>query len=101
MREPLQDLGCRLDGVAIVQLAGPQGLAKRPPGHVLVGDVDMAGVARERVRTQAALVPEGRRSARLALRPRAAVSLARDDLEGDVEARALVACQPDGAAPAA
>src|SRR5262249_21680550 len=70
-------------------------------GHVLVGDVDVPVVATEVVGPNAALVPEPGCGLGLAGSARGALSLPRHDLEGDVEAGALVACQPHGAGTAA
>ena len=71
VREALEHLGGRLERAGVAELARPHRLAQRPAGNVLVDDVDVAGVARERVRAQAARVPEPRRRGRLALGPRA------------------------------
>ena len=77
--------------------AGAQRLAQRAAVDVLVGDVDVAAVAAEVVGADAALVAEPRRGLHLARRARGALSLARDDLERDLEAGALVAREPDRA----
>ena len=53
------------------------------PGHVLVRDVDVARVARERVGAQAARVAEPRRRRGLALGARGRLALAGDDLQRD------------------
>ena len=101
VRERVEDLRRRLDGVAVAELAGAQRLAQRAALDVLVGDVDVAAVAAEVVGADAALVPEPRRRLHLARRPRGALALARDDLERDLEAGALVPGEPDGAGAAA
>jgi hypothetical protein len=95
MREAFEHLRSRLDRVGVVQLAGPQRLAHRLAGHVLVGDVDVARVPVQPVGAQAALVPQPRRRQRLSLGPRRGLALARDDLQRDVEAGALVTREPD------
>ncbi len=97
VRQPVEDLGRRLDGVPVAQLAGAQRLAHRLALDVLVGDVDVAAVAAEVVRTNAALVAQPRRSLHLACRARGALALARHDLERHLETGALVAREPDGA----
>ena len=61
VRERLEHLRRDLDGGAVVDLAGGERLAHRLPGHVLVGDVDVGRVARERVDPLAARVAERRR----------------------------------------
>ena len=95
VRKRLEHLRRGLDRRAIVELAGAEGLAHRLARHVLVGDVDVAGVALERVGAQAALVPEPSRRERLPLGARRSLALARDDLQRDVEAGPLVAREPD------
>ena len=70
-------------------------------GDVLVGDVDVAAVALERVGAQTVLVAQARSCKRLALGSRRGLALARDDLQRDVEAVALVAGEPDRARAAA
>ena len=84
-----------------LQRACPQRLAERPPVDVLVGDVDVAGVAAEVVGADAARVAQPRGGFHLALGARSALALAGDDLEGDVEAGPLVPRQPDRARAAA
>ena len=56
MREPLENLRRRLHGLRVAQLAGAQRVAERPPGRVLVRDVDVTRVAPAGVGAQAALV---------------------------------------------
>ena len=101
VREAVEDLRRRLDRLAVAQLAGTHCIAKRPPADVLVGDVDVTGVGAEAVRAQAALVAQPRRRLGLALGAVGGLALARDDLERDVEARLLVAREPDRAGAAA
>ena len=101
VREPVEDLRGRLDGVAVAEPPGAQRLAERAAGDVLVRDVDVAAVAAEVVGAQAALVAEPRGRLRLALRARSRLALARDDLERDLEAGPLVAGEPDRARAAA
>ena len=74
---------------------------KRAAGDVLVGDVHVPRVARERVRAQAARVAQLRGGLRLALGARGGLPLTGDDLERDVEPRLLVACEPDRSRAAA
>src|SRR5581483_8672689 len=69
-------------------------LPERATRDVLVRDVDVTRVAREREDPLAARVTERRRGTRLALRARGRLPLARDDLERHVEPRLLVAREP-------
>src|SRR5207302_8225690 len=101
VRETLEHLRPGLDGVAVTQLTGPERVAKRPPGCVLVRHVDVPRVASARVGAEAALVPQPRRDLCFALGPLAGLPVTRDDLQGDVEAGSLVAGEPDGARAAA
>ena len=78
-------------------LPAAQRLAQRAALHVLVGDVDVAAVAAEVVGADAALVAQPRGRLHLARGARRALALARDDLERDLEAGALVAGKPDRA----
>ncbi len=95
VRERLGDLGGHLDRGAVVELAGAHRLAQGAARDVLVGDVDVGRIARQREDPLAAGVAERRGGAGLALGPMAALSLAGDDLQGDVEAAPLVAREPD------
>ena len=95
--EPVEDLSGRLDGLAVAQLAPAHRLAQRAAADVLVGDVDVAGIRAEAVRAQAALVSQPRCCLGFAFGPVRGLALARDDLERDLEPRALVPCEPDGA----
>ena len=95
VRQAVADLAARLERRRVVQLAGAECLPKRAPRHELVGDVDMPGVAPERIGTQATPVPELRGGRRLALCTCSCLSLAGDDLERDVEPCVLVSRQPD------
>ena len=99
--EAVADLRARLDRRLVRETAFAQRLAERAARHELVGDVDMARVAREAVRAQAGRMPEMRGRRRLALGARRGLSLPGDDLEGDLEPRSLVAREPDRARPAA
>ena len=101
VRERLADLRGDLERNCVVDRSFPQGLPQRPAGYVLVGDVDVPGVARERVGALAARMtePRGRRS--LSLRPRSRLSLSRDDLERDLGSGRLVAGEPNRAGAAA
>ena len=86
--------------LAVAELAGAQRLAQRAAGDVLVGDVDVAAVAGERVDPLAARMPQRGGGRRLALGARGRLALARDDLQRDVEAALLVAREPDVTHPA-
>ena len=101
VRERVEHLGGDLDGVFVRELVRAHRLAHRSARDVLVGDVDVARVVPDVVRAHAALVAEPARRESLALGPRGGLSLARDDLERDVEAVALVAGEPDRARAAA
>ena len=70
-------------------------LAQRAAGDVLVGDVDVARIAGERVDPLAARMAQRGRGARLPLGPFGDATLAHDHLQRDVEAVALVAREPD------
>ena len=94
MREALADLCAGLDRVGVVELAGAQRLAERAARDELVGDVDVARIAGECVRAQAARVAQLRGRRGLALGARGGLALAGDDLQGDVEPRLLVAGEP-------
>src|SRR5262249_4853258 len=80
----------------IVELAVAHRLSERPAGDVLVRDVHVLGVARERIRTQAALVPELGCGRRLTFGARAAGALAGDDLERHLPPALPVSAQPHG-----
>ena len=95
VRERVEHLRRGLHRLRVSQLARAERLAQRPARHVLVGDVDVLVVVRERVGAQAALVTEPGRGRCLALRPRAGLAVARDDLERNFDARCLVSCEPD------
>ncbi len=101
VRQPVEDLRGGLDGASVAQLAGAHRLPERPAAHELVGDVDVPGIGAEAVGAQAALVPKARGRLGLALGSIPGLSLARNDLEGDVEAGPLVAGKPDRAGCAA
>ena len=101
VREPLEHLRTRLDSVPVAQLAGPERVAQRPAGRVLVRHVDVPRVAAACVGAQAAFVPEPRGHDRLSFRAVAGLPLPRDDLQRDVEPRPLVPREPDRARAAA
>src|SRR5581483_8394864 len=100
VRERLEELRGDLDRVPVVELAGAQRLAERPPRHVLVGDVDVARVASERVDALAARMPERRGGPRLALGAGGRLPLPSHHLQRDVEPGALVPREPDVPHPA-
>ena len=54
----VEDLRGDLDRLGVVELLRPERLAQRAAPHVLVGDVDVAGVAAEVVGPHAALVAQ-------------------------------------------
>ena len=60
VRERLADLRGDLERDYVVDRSFPQRLPQRPAGYVLVGDVDVPGVARERVGALAARMTEAR-----------------------------------------
>ena len=101
MRERVEHLGGDLDRVLVREIVRPHRLAHRSAGDVLVGDVDVARVVSDVVRAHAALVAQPACRLSLALGPRGGLALARDDLQRDVEAVALVAGEPDRARSAA
>ena len=95
VRERVGDLAAHLERGAVVELSGAERLAHRASRHVLVGDVDVGRVTREREDALAARMAERGGGAGLALGAVAALALAGDDLQGDVEAALLVAGEPD------
>jgi hypothetical protein len=101
VRQAVADLRARLDRGAVVELAGAQGLPECASRHEFVGDVDVPRVTGERVGAQAARMAQAGRCGRLALGAGGGLALSGDDLEGDVEARLLVACEPDRSRAAA
>ena len=96
VRKCIEHLRRGLDGRGVVELARAKRLAKRPPGHVLVGDVHVPRVPPEPIGALAGTVPKPCRRLRLSFRARRGLSLARDDLQRDVESVLLVAGEPDG-----
>ncbi len=99
--ERVENLRSGLDGVAVAELAGAQGLAQRAALDVLVGDVDVAAVTAEVVGADASLMAKPRRCFHLPCRPGSPLALARDDLQGDLETGSLVPREPDRSGPAA
>ncbi len=95
VRERVEQLRGGLDRLAVAELAGGERLAEGAAGHVLVGDVDVAGVARKRIDALAAGVAQRGGGARLALGPLGDPALPDHHLERDVEAVALVPGEPD------
>ena len=95
VRERVEDLDRRLDRRRVVELAGAHRLAERAARNVLVRDVHVLRVAPEPVGALTAGMTQARRRLGLALRTRRGLSLARNDLERDVQAGLLVARQPD------
>jgi hypothetical protein len=101
VRQGVEHLRRDLDRLGVGEVVCSHDLAHRAAGHVLVGDVDVARVVADVVRAHAAIVAEPPGRERLTLGARRRLPFARDDLERDVEARPLVAREPDGARPAA
>jgi hypothetical protein len=101
VRQALEDLRRNLDCPTVAQLAGPEAVAHRPAGYVLVRDVDVAVVAGVRVRAQASGMAQSRGGLGLPLGTRPGLALTRDDLQRDVEAVCLVAGKPYRARAAA
>ena len=101
MGEPVEDLRGRLDGGGVVELAALERVPERAAGNVLVGDVDVSLVARERVGAQAGGMLELGRRGRLPLGARSGGACAGDDLERDLAVLALVskACQTEPIPP--
>ena len=98
VRQAVEDLRACLDRCLVVQVASrgsPR--ASVSARDVLVDDVDVAGIASERVRSQAALVPELGGRARLALGAGSGVAVAGDDLQRDVGAALGFHGEPHGA----
>ena len=93
--EPLQDLRRGLDRALVVELAVVERVTQRAPGDVLVGDVHVPLVARERIRPQASRMLELGGGGRLALRARAGGAGAGDDLQRDFAVPLLVLGVPD------
>src|SRR5436190_19772495 len=101
VRERLANLRRNLEGRRVVDFALAQCLSQRPAGDVFVSDVDVAGVARERIGALAPRVTKTGCCGGLALGPRSCLALARDDLERDLGSGRLVPGEPDRARAAA
>ena len=97
VREAVEHLRGDLDRLGVADVLVPERLPQGAAADVLVGDVDVAGVAAEVVGAHTALVPQPRGGLHLPARPGGALPFARDDLERDLEARALVVGEPHGA----
>ena len=95
VREPLEDLRGRFDRVGVVELAALERVTQRAAGDVLVGDVHVAFVPRQRVRAYAGRVTELGRGRGLALGAGARGARPRHDLQGDLAAVSLVVGMPD------
>ena len=78
-----------------VSTPGADGVAHRAAGDVLVRDVDVPRVVADVVRAHAAVVTQSAGGKGLTLGSRGRLSLARDDLQRDVEAVLLVEGEPD------
>ena len=101
VRKPLEDLGAGLDRGVVVELAAAERLAEGPPRHVLVGDVDVLGIAAEPIRALAGRVAQTGRRLGLTLGTGRRLPLPGHDLEGHVQAVLLVPRKPDRARPSA
>src|SRR5437588_1090132 len=101
VRQRAEHLSSGLDRRRVVELPAPQRLAERAAGHVLVSDVDVAGVASEPVGALAGRMAQPGGRLCLPFRPGRRLSLARDDLQRHVESVLLVTSEPDGARAAA
>ena len=86
VREGVEHLRGSGDGVGIGERSCANRVAHGAARDVLVRDVDVAGVVTDVVRADAAVVTEPARSHGLALGAGRRLSLARDDLQRDVEA---------------
>src|SRR2546430_16768357 len=95
--ERLADLRSDLERGHVVDRTFPKRLAQRSPGHVFVGDVDVARVACERVRALAARLTEPRGGGGLSLGSGGRLPLAGDDLWLILDAGWRVLCEPDQA----
>ena len=94
VRERLEHLRRRLDRRGVVELARRHRLAQGAARDVLVGDVDVVRVARERVDPLTARVPKRRCGSGLAVGALGDAALSADHLERDVEPVSLVAGEP-------
>jgi hypothetical protein len=94
VRERVEHLRSGFDGSAVVELARRERLAERAAGDVLVGDVDMPRVARERVDALAARMAERGGGAGLTLGALGDPAFPDHHLQRDVQAVALVAREP-------
>jgi hypothetical protein len=95
--EGVENLGADLDRGGVVELAAPQTLPKRLPGHVLVGHVDVVLVALESERAEAARMAKPGRGLHLPLCPRPGLAFSGDDLERDVACGPFISYEPDRA----
>ena len=101
VRERLADLRGDLEGGRVVDRAFPKRLPQRSTRHVLVGDVDVAGVPRKGVCPLAAWMAEARSRRGLSLGAGGRFPLPRHDLERHLDAGRLVAGEPNRAVAAA
>src|SRR5262249_52400372 len=101
VRKAVAHLRAGLDRGIVRQFAGAQGLAVRASRDEFVRDVDVTRVAAESPGTQAGGMAQLRGGRGLSLGPRSRPALAGDVLERAVEARPLVAGEPDRARAAA
>ena len=97
MGEGVEHLGGDFDGFLVREAVRAHRLAQGPPGDVLVRDVDVARIVPDVVRAYAAFVTQPASRQGFTLGAGGSLSFTRDDLQRDVEARALVAREPDGA----
>ena len=95
----VEDLRGRLDRFCIVQLVGVERVPQRSSRHVLVGDVDVARIARQRIDPLAAGMAERGSSTRLPFGPFGDPALPHDHLQRDVEPCPFVPREPHMAHP--
>ena len=99
--EGVEHLGGDLDRILVREAVRAHRLAQGAPGHVLVRDVDVARIVSDVVSAHTSFVAQPARRQSFTLGAGGGLSFAGDDLQRDVEARALVAGEPDGARAAA
>jgi hypothetical protein len=99
--ERLEHLRGGLHGSRRVELPAPERVPQGRARDVGIGHIDVALVAGERERPQAARMPKPRPSLDLALHAGAGLALERDHFERDVSSRLLVANEPNRARAAA
>src|SRR5204862_1200970 len=101
LAERLSDLRGRFEGYGVVHVAVAKRLPQRAARDVLVGDVDVARIPRERVGALAPGMPQSGGRGGLTLGAQCRLAFARHDLECHLDAGRLVAGEPYRAAAAA